>query len=226
MKKILLLLLIFISSTNLWSQTNYEIDSIILVNIPGKIIKIDTLINETIKFQSKVGNSNFSAKRKLFENDSISIFDSELPYDSESLEKYYETLANDYTKNTNLKIESKELIKKNSFKGYHLKLTDSKNNSIYEIEYFLLNKKVYLFSHRNTTESNKIENDNYFNSITINSDKEIYQFSGKSPFEKSAYNLGYKFGYTLAKNPSFLWIAGGLFLFLVIGVIIYFVRRK
>jgi hypothetical protein len=45
MKKIVLLCLIVISSINLWSQNNYQIDSIISISIPGQVIKIDSLQN-------------------------------------------------------------------------------------------------------------------------------------------------------------------------------------
>jgi len=228
MKKILILCLIIISSNSLWSQKIYEIDSIISFKIPDEDIKIDSLKNGMIQiqFHSKIGNAEYLAKKELFENDSINSFDSELPYDSKGLEKFYKTLGTKYVKSTNLKLEYKELIEKNNFKGFHLKFTDTKNNSIYEIEYFLLNKNIYTFSYRNTTEYDKDDSYKYFNSIKIISDKNIYQFSGKSPIEKSAYNLGYKIGYTAAKHPSYIWIAGGLILFLVIGIIVYFIRKK
>jgi hypothetical protein len=226
MKKKILLCLILISVNTLCSQNNYEIDSLVSVNIPGKDIKIDTLLNENLKFQSNIENSEFSVQKELIENDSISGIDSKLPYDLESLENYYRTLANDFVNGTNLNLEFEKIIKKNNFKGYHLKFSDINSNSIYEIEYFILNKKFYLFSYINDKESDRNDNDIFFNSIKINSNKKITQFSGKSPIEKSAYNLGYKIGYTAAKHPSYLWIAGGLILLLVIGIIVYFVKKR
>ncbi|WP_415830500.1 hypothetical protein, partial [Gillisia limnaea] len=128
MKKILLLCLIIISSNSLWSQNNYEIDSIVSVSISGEDIKIDSLQNEkiAINFYSMIGNSEFSVQKELFENDSLSIYDSNLPYDLKSLEKYYETLAKNYVKSTNLKLESEKLIENNSFKGFHLRFTGAK----------------------------------------------------------------------------------------------------
>ncbi|WP_156798604.1 hypothetical protein [Gillisia limnaea] len=228
MKKILLLCLIIISSNSLWSQNNYEIDSIVSVSISGEDIKIDSLQNEkiAINFYSMIGNSEFSVQKELFENDSLSIYDSNLPYDLKSLEKYYETLAKNYVKSTNLKLESEKLIENNSFKGFHLRFTGAKKNSIYEVEYFLLNRNIYIFSYKNTVKSDENDSEQFFNSIKINSDKKISQFLGKSAIGKSAYNLGYKVGYTVAKHPSYLWIGGGLILILITGTIVYFVRRK
>src|SRR4030065_267165 len=97
-----------ISSINLWSQHIYEIDSIISVSIPGDYVKIDSLQNNKIiiKFHSKIGNSEFLAQKELFENDSIDLYDSNLPHDVKSLKKYYESLAKKYVKNSKFKLES------------------------------------------------------------------------------------------------------------------------
>ena len=228
MKKILLLFIIVILSNNLWSQNIYEIDSIISVNIPGEDIKIDSLKNNKIiiQFHSKVGNSEFIAQKELFESDSISIYDSNLPYDLKSLEKYYESLTKTYVKNSKFKLESEKLIEKDSLKGYHLKLKDSLNSSIYEIEYFIINKYIYSFEYKTSTELKNNEKETFFNSIKIKSDRKLNQFIGKTQVEKSAYNLGYKIGHTVKKHPSYLWIAGGIFLVFIVGIIVFFVRRK
>lgn len=228
MKKILLICLIVISTNNLWSQNIYELDSIISVNISGDDIKIDSLKNDKLKIQiySKVGSSEYLAQKSQYENDSIKTYDSKLPYDLKSLEKLYKLFASDFAKNALLKLDSEKLIEKDSCSGYHLKLSDSINNSIYEVEYFLLDKNIYLFKYNTTTELDNDKKELFFNSIKINSDKKVNQFLGRAPFEKSAYNLGYKIGYTAAKHPSYLWIAGGLILILVVGIIVFFVRRK
>lgn len=231
MKKTFLLCLILISSINLWSQHIYEIDSIISVSIPGDDVKIDSLQNNKIiiKFHSKTGNSEFLAQKELFENDTIDLYDSNLPHDVKSLKKYYESLAKKYVKNSKFKLESENLIEKNSLKGYHLKLTDN-NNGVYEIEYFLLNKHIYLFSYKNIIESDLTEIDKYFNSIQINSSGNISQFHGKSSIEKSAYNLGYSFGYKLGymvkNHSSAIMITAGLVFISIIGLIVYFKKRK
>lgn len=232
MKKTFLLCLILISSINLWSQHIYEIDSIISVSIPGDDVKIDSLQNNKIiiKFHSKTGNSEFLAQKELFENDTIDLYDSNLPHDVKSLKKYYESLAKKYVKNSKFKLESENLIEKNSLKGYHLKLTDNNNNGVYEIEYFLLNKHIYLFSYKNIIESDLTEIDKYFNSIQINSSGNISQFHGKSSIEKSAYNLGYSFGYKLGymvkNHSSAIMITAGLVFISIIGLIVYFRKRK
>lgn len=232
MKKILLLFIIVISSNNLWSQNIYEIDSIITIRLPGDDIKIDSIQNNKIilQFYSKVGNSEFLAQKELFENDSIDLYDSNIPYDLKSLKKYYESLAKTYVKNSKFKLDSKKMIEKDSLKGYHLKLIDSINFSVYEIQYFLINKNLYIFKYITTTVLKNNEKESFFNSIKIKSDKKTKQYSGKSPFEKSAYNLGYKVGYKIGyivKNyPSYLWIAGGIFLILIVGIIVFFIKRK
>lgn len=228
MKKILILCLIIISSNNLWSQKIYEIDSIISVNIPGEDIKIDSTKNNKIiiKFHSKVENSEFIAQKEFFESDSISLYDSNLPYDLKSLEKYYKSLADTYIKNYKFKLESEKLIEKDSLKGYHLKLKNSLNSSVCEIEYFLLNKNIYIFKYNTRIELKNNEKESFFNSIKINSDKKINQFSGIPQVQKSAYNLGYKIGYTVKNHPSYLWIAGGVFMILIVGIIVFFVKRN
>ncbi len=229
MKKILLICLIVISSNNLWSQNIYVIDSIISIDIPGQDIKIDSLQNKKnkIQFKSKIGNSEFLAEKTLFENDSISNYNPYLPYDLKSLEDFYEILAQHYVKNSKFKLDSEKLIEKNNFKGYHLTLIDKIDNGIYEIEFFFLNKNLYLFSYKNNVEFDLNDNDKYFNSIQIKSSNRISQFLDKSLNKKSvAYNLGFKIGYTAAKNPSYIWISAGLILILIIGTIVYFVRRK
>jgi len=230
MKKILLLILI--CSNNLWSQSNdfntYELDSIISVNIPGENVKIDSLENNEyiIQIYSKIGNSEFTAQKELFVNDNINAYDSYLSYDLKSLEKQYKILVNEFINDSNYKLKSENLIEKDNYKGYHLKFTDSLNNSIYEIEYFLFNKNIYSFFYKNTAEFDKNDIELFFNSIKINSSKNISQFSGKSPSEKSAYNLGYKIGHALKKHPSYLWMAGGIILIFIIGIIVFFVKRK
>jgi hypothetical protein len=179
-----------------------------------------------IQFHSKIGNSEFLAEKELFENDSISMYDSNLPSDLKSLEKLYETLAQNYAKNFQFKIESGKLIEKDSLKGYHLKLTDSINYSINEIEYFLLNKNIYLFKYKTPIELKNNEKERFFNSVKIYSDKKINQFLGIPSVQKSAYNFGYKIGSTVKKHPSYLWIAGGLFMILIIGIIVFYIKRK
>ncbi|MFO7720222.1 MAG: hypothetical protein R6W85_07265 [Gillisia sp.] len=227
MKKILLLCIIVISSNNLWSQNIYEIDSIISVKIPGEEIKIDSLKNNKIiiQFHSTIGNSEFLVQKELFENDSINIYDSNLPYDLKSLGKYYKSLAKTYVNNSKFKLESEKLIEKDSLKGYHLKFKDSSNSSIYEIEYFLINKYIYSFEYKTNTEFENIEKEPFFNSIKIKSDKKLNQFTGKTQVQKSAYNFGYKIGHTAKHHPSYLWIAVGGFLAFIVGIIVFFVRR-
>jgi hypothetical protein len=70
------------------------------------------------------------------------------------------------------------------------------------------------------------EKETFFNSIKIKSDNKFIQFIGKSQIEKSGYNLGYKIGHAAKKHPSYLWIAGGIFLILIVGIITFFVRKK
>lgn len=118
------------------------------------------------------------------------------------------------------------MIKKDSLKGYHLKLKDSLNSSMYEVEYFLINKYVYVFEYKTSAPLNTYEKDAFFNSIKIKYDKKLDQFIGKTQGEKTAYNFGYTFGKTLKNNPSYIWIAAGIFLLLITGIIIFFVRRK
>lgn len=227
MKKILFLFIIVISSNNLWSQNSCEIDSIISVTIPGDYIKIDSLNSKIIiQFHSKVENSEFKAQKELFESDSISIYDSNLPNDIKSLEKYYESLAKTFVKNSKFKLESEKLIEKDSLTGYHLKFKDSLNSSIYEIEYFLINKYIYLFEYKTSAELKNNEKETFFNSIKIKSDKKLNQFIGKTQAEKSAYGLGYKIGYAVKKHASYLWIFGGIFLVFIVGIIVFFVKRK
>lgn len=228
MKKLLFLFLIIIASHNLWSQQTYELDSIVSVSIPGETIKIDTLKNNkiTLQFRSVIENSKFVAQKEMFENDSINIYESNLPSDLKNLETTYKTLAAAYSKNTSFKLESEKMIEKDSLKGYHLILQDSLNANIYEVEYFLINKYVYVFEHKTSAPLNTFEKDAFFNSIKIKYDKKLDQFIGKTQGEKTAYTYGYTFGKTLKNNPSYIWIAAGIFLMLIVGIIIFFVKKN
>ncbi|WP_372744444.1 hypothetical protein [Lutibacter sp.] len=228
MKKLLLICVIIVLSNTVNSQNIYNLDSLVSVQIPGEVSKIDSLKNSLIliKYHSKVENSEFIAQKELFENDSIRIYNSNLPYDLKSLEEYYQSFAKSYIKNGSFKIESEKLIEKDSLNGYHLNLKDSINNTIHKIEYFLVNKNLYVFEYKTSSQLIPTEKDVFFNSIKLKSAKKSSQFLGKSPTEKTAYNLGYKFGYVIKHHPSYIWIAGGIFLTLLIGIIVFFIKRK
>ncbi|WP_298364273.1 hypothetical protein [uncultured Lutibacter sp.] len=228
MRKLLFLLIIVSSLNNLWSQNNYKIDSIVSVSIPGDAIKIDSISNNKtiIQFQSKVENSEFIVKKEFAENDSISIYKSNLPYDLKSLETYYKSLTKTYLQNSPFKLESEKLIEKDSLQAYHLTLKDSLKESTYEIEYFIVNNYIYLFECKTSGALQNDEKTAFFNSINIKYDQKLDQFMGKTEVEKTAFNLGYKLGYTIKKHPSYIWISLGAIAILIIGIIVFFVRKK
>lgn len=226
MKKILLICLILVSANNLWSQKTYQLDSLISVSIPGDDIKIDSLKSEKheIIIYSKTESSEYFAEKRQFVSDSTSSYSSELPYDLKSLDKLYKAFAIDFSKKHLLKIETEKLIEKDSCNGYYLKLSDSLNN-VSELEYFLLNKNIYLFKYNSTSDLDNDEKELFFNAIKINADQRINQFTGKTPIEKSAYNIGYKIGHAIAKHPSYLWIAVALIVIFVLGIIFLIVKK-
>lgn len=230
MKKTITLCLLLVASIQLWSQNDefikYEIDTIVSVNLPGEISKTETPHGKKTKIllTAKSGISQFNVEKNLFESDSIGIYESNLPYDLESLKVTYKNLAKEYVQKSNLKFISEAIIENGEYTGYHITFNDE-NGGIFEVSYFLLNKYIYVFSYKNYTGTNKADIDSFFDSISINSLKNIRQFIGKSPTGKTAYSFGYKIGRIAKTNPAYLWIGGGIILILLIGFVVFIVKK-
>ena len=215
MRKIILLLTLVLTTNILSSQNQewltYELDSIISLEMPNDVFELDTIAQGMRMYQiySHTENSTFIAQKALFEKENQNEDLSKLPYDLKSLKEQYNGIIDGIANSIPYELESKELIEKESFKGYRLKFKDSLNNPTYEGEFYLLNKHLYSFYYVSLESFDKNEKDLFFNSIKINTDQKISQYLGKA----QSYRIGYVFG------KYFFYI-------LIFGVIIYFIVRK
>lgn len=213
MRKIILILTLVLSINTLSSQNQewlyYDLDSIISIEMPGEVFELDTIAQGMRMYQifSHTENSTFIVQKALLEKENENEALSKLPYDLISLKEQYEELIEGIASSNPYQLESKELIEKETFKGYRLKFRDSLNNPTYEGEFYLLNKHLYSFYYVSVENFNKTEKDLFLNSININTDQEISQYLGKSQ--------GFRNGFLFGKYFFYILIAGAVIYFLV-----------
>ncbi len=213
MKKVLLLLAFVLTTNSIVSQNeewlNYDLDSIISIKGGAEMIELDTIVQGMKMYQLyfHTENSSFIAQKTLFKNGSEDF--STLPYDLKSLKEQYKGVVDGMKSGIPYELETSRLVERQGFKGFRLRFKDSLNNPVYQGEIYLLNKNLYSFFYVSLADFSEIEKDLFFNSIKINTDKNISQYLGKS----KEYRMGALFG------KYFFYI-------LLFGVIIYFVFIK
>ena len=196
MRRIVLLLTLVLTINLLWSQNeewyNYELDSIISIDLPGEVFELDTIVKGLGMYQmfSYTESSSFMVGRMHLEREDLDTNLSKLPYDSESLNKFYEEWFQGFIKSMSYQLKSKDSIEKENLKGLKLKFMDSSGNPTGEGEFYLVNKCLYSFYYISETGFDEKEKELFFNSINIDTDRKISQFTGNSQSSRIGYILG------------------------------------
>lgn len=208
---ILLTFLLYITSVE--AQENwleYQLDSIITVSLPGEVYELDTIMENIEMYQifSNLGNSTFVVQKTLFEKENQDEKTSNLPYDSESLNKQYQDVIRGIEGEISYTLVNTRQRKKDGFEGYQLLFEGDNSNINCEVRFYLLNKYLYTFFYLNEIDFDKLEQQRFYNSIQINTDYEISQFLGVSMLERRTK-----------------WITKAILRILFWGGIIYLISR-
>ena len=195
MKKLYILFFVLVTST-LTAQNSemfsYQLDDLVSLNVPKNFVESDTLV-DAVKIRQirfKTDTYNFIAQRVLFENEDQKTSLSRLPYDYTSLIDEYNRVIARMRYRVPYYLKGTALVEKDGFTGYNLKFENDLGTPTYEAEFYLLNKNLYTFFYASVTHFNADVKAELFNSVKINTKKDISQYLGKAP--------KYRFGYVLA----------------------------
>ncbi len=217
MKKLLFLLFFLTVITRLIYCQNaawqtYSLDSLMHINMPGDVIAMDTTTKDFQSHQimSKFDNTIYIAQKSEFNNPNIDENLSPLPYDNESLEKFYEDAIRGMIKTVPAIFSKKQAITVDGFNGYQIEFVDSLNNLICVNRLYLLNKHLYNLTIFNFQGLDTTDFNMFFNSIELHHKESISQFQGQS----QAYRIGYLTGTYIIP------------IIIIVGVIIWLIKRK
>lgn len=191
-KKIYLLLLYIIALPSLKAQEGKtQIDEFVSVNLPGKIVTTDTIIDgiQTIQKHSVLGNAVFFITKMKIGSQTT------MPYDEESLYEVYRGGANGFIyglRRRNFTILDSARVEIGNFKAYHIKAqADGKQTA--ESKLIVLGDWMYMINYINVVDFNEKDKDELLNSIKISSNSPE-QYSATSPNEEVAYSVLKLFG--------------------------------
>ncbi|WP_308991867.1 hypothetical protein QLS71_006365 [Mariniflexile litorale] len=218
MKKFFILFFVLITSS-LSSQNSdmfsHKLDDLVSLDVPKNFVELDTLVDgvkiHQIRFKTK--SYNFIAQKVLFENEDQKESLSRLPYDYTSLIDEYNRVIARMRYRVPYYLKTTTLVEKDGFTGYNLKFANDLETPTYEAEFYLLNKNLYTFFYASDTQFNSDVKTELFNSIKINTNKDISQYLGKPP--------KYRYGYVLA---TYFFLS--LFVVWVIIISIKIYRKK
>lgn len=216
MKKLSLILILFLFSCSIFSQeeiwNRYEMDSILSIEFPGDVYEFDTIAkkHKLESLYSHYGDNVFLLQKIKLDN-SLNENYSKLPYDISSLKKNYREFSKGVIKSAGTnKVISQEDSTIKDYHSYRILLEKEDPKSIYDFNIIHLNGYMYSINlvQSNSDKLNDSIRNKFLNSIVINNNY-INQFGGKS----QEYRIGYMLG-------SFLPYV------LILGVILYFIFRK
>jgi hypothetical protein len=207
MKKLFVLLFVLITGI-LTSQNSdmfsHKLDDLVSLNVPKNFVETDTLVDgvkiHQIRFKTKA--YNFIVQKVLFENEDQKESLSKLPYDYTSLIDEYNRVVAIMRYRVPYYLKNKTLVKKEGFTGYNLKFENDLQIPTYEAEFYLLNKNLYTFFYASDTQFNADVKTELFNSIKINTNKDISQYLGKPP----KYRIGYVIATYFFLSLIVVWI--------------------
>lgn len=218
MKKLFVLLFVLITST-LTSQNSemrsYKLDDLVSLDVPKNFVESDTVVDgvKIRQIRFKTDSYNFIAQRVLFENEDQKTSLSRLPYNYASLIDEYNRVIARMRYRVPYYLKATTLVEKDGFTGYNLKFENDLGTSTYEAEFYLLNKNLYTFFYASDTQFNTDVKTELFNSVKINTNKDISQYLGKAP--------KYRYGYVLA---TYFFLSLLVIWILIISIKIY--RKK
>ncbi|AXP80485.1 hypothetical protein CJ739_1396 [Mariniflexile rhizosphaerae] len=213
MKKLSILFFVLITSI-LTSQNSdmisHKLDDLVSLDVPKNFVESDTLVDgvKIHQIRFKTDTYNFIVQKVLFENEDQKESLSRLPYDYASLIDEYNRVIARMRYRIPYYLKSATLVEKDGFTGYNLKFVNDLDTPTYEAEFYLLNKNLYTFFYASDTQFNPDVKTELFNSIKIDTTKDISQYLGKPP--------KYRLGYVIA---TYFFLSLSL-----IGVIIYTIK--
>ncbi|MBL4605655.1 MAG: hypothetical protein JKY02_08370 [Flavobacteriaceae bacterium] len=185
--RIAIVLLIFFYKTS-YSQVEewntYDFDSIVAIDMPFEVYEIDSIIDNRRNYQiySENDSSKFIAQKLYLGKVYSNVESVPLPYDNNSLEKYYSDIIWMFTEGFKYDLNHTKPINKFNLKGYKLTFNDSNGLPVHETSFFIANKNFYSFSYINTNGLNEIERKKFFDSIIFDSEIELKQYYEKTSF--------------------------------------------
>jgi len=212
MKNTLILSLALLLSISLIGQT--KVDQFVSINIPGSLIKQDTLIDNIPFLQYYSHNDSESYLIQRIEIGSKENGLNNLPSNFVDLKKFYQEFTQGQIESMNAAgfiLESSTAFKIGNYISYKISFNNLENGiQNAESNVLLLNENVYVSTYLNKTNFNT-DNKNFFlNSLTINNNPK--QMIGNSTAFKSGFILGKLLFY-------------GVLIFGIIFVIIMFKKK-
>lgn len=168
------------SQTKEWAT--YDFDSIVSVDMPFDVYETDTIQNNRKLLQIFSSNDTISfIAQKLYLGKLYANVETEpLPHDDKSLEKRYNDIISFFIEGYPFDLKSTKEIKYQNLKGYKLLFNNKKEIPVQEMNLIIVNKNLYNFSYQNINGLNKSDKKKFFDSITFNNEKELYQFAKTS----------------------------------------------
>ncbi|MEN3323897.1 hypothetical protein VP395_09170 [Mariniflexile soesokkakense] len=195
MKKLYILCFVLITST-LTAQNSamfsHKLDELVSLDVPENFVESDTLVDgvQIHQIRFKTETYNFIVQKVLFENEDQKTSLSRLPYNYTSLIDEYNRVIARMRYRVPYYLKTTTIVEKDGFTGYNLKFENDLGTPTYEAEFYLLNKNLYTFFYASDTQFNADIKTELFNSVKINTEKDISQYLGKAP--------KYRYGYVLA----------------------------
>jgi hypothetical protein len=214
MKKLFILCFLLItgtvSSQHSDDMFSHKLDDLVSLDVPKDFVELDTLVDgvKIHEIRFKTNSYSFILQKVLFENEDQKESLSKLPYDYTSLIDEYDRVVARMRYRVPYFLKNKTLVEKEGFTGYNLKFANDLETPTYEAEFYLLNKNLYTFFYASDTQFNADVKTKLFNSIKINTKKDISQYLGKPP--------KYRIGYVVA---TYFFLS-----LIVVGIIIYTIK--
>ena len=215
LKKAILLLSLILTADLLHAQnkdwSTHQFDSLVSVDMPGEINKLDTTLPEfsVLQITSEVDSALFLVNRSPLKQEYPEDEFPGYPNDEENLKERYKELSEKF-EGAGFSLEG-DYCERQGVLGYHIKGLDSLSRQISEYEYYIQGKYYYIFLYRDYKGIDENVKERFFNSIKFYS-AEKEPASDEEDYKNSmGYRIGYKIGEYLI--PTIILI---VFLFFVI----------